>query len=103
VRGAEAPREARPTPYDPFLDALIEQMQGYPKPVLYVHGDTHIFRIGKPLMNPKTERFFENLTRLETFGWPDSGWVRVAVNPANPQLFEIHPETLRSNSPNHTA
>ena len=103
VRGAEAPKEAPPTPYDPFLDALIEQMQGYPKPVLYVHGDTHIFRIGKPLMNPKTERFFENLTRLETFGWPDSGWVRVAVNPANPQLFEIHPETLRSNSPNYGA
>jgi len=101
VRGADAPREAQPTPYDAFLDALIEQMQGYPKPVLYVHGDTHIFRIGKPLMNPKTERFFENLTRLETFGWPDSGWVRVVVNPASAQLFEIHPETLRSNSPNY--
>jgi hypothetical protein len=103
VRGAEAPKEARPTPYDPFLDALIEQMQAYPKPVLYVHGDTHIFRIGKPLMNPKTGRFFENLTRLETFGWPDSGWVRVAVNPANPQLFEIHPQTLPSNSANYAA
>lgn len=103
VRGAEAPKEARATPYDPFLDALIEQMQGYPRPVLYVHGDTHIFRIGKPLMNPKTERFFENLTRLETFGWPDSGWVRVAVNPADPQLFEIHPQTLRANSPNFGA
>lgn len=103
VRGADAPKTPEPTPYDPFLDALIEQMQAYSRPVLYVHGDTHIFRIGKPLLNPKTQRFFENLTRLETYGWPDSGWVRVAVNPANPHLFEIHPEMLRSNSANHAA
>jgi hypothetical protein len=103
VRGAEAPKEAPRTPYDPFLDALIEQMQNYPRPVLYVHGDTHIYRTGKPLMNPKTQRFFENLTRLETFGWPDSGWVRVVVDPSNPQLFEIHPEMLPSNSANHKA
>ena len=103
VRGAEAPKLPQPTPYDPFLDALIEQMQDYSRPVLYVHGDTHIYRTGKPLLNPKTQRFFENLTRLETYGWPDSGWVRVAVNPANPHLFEIQPEMLRSNSANHRA
>ncbi|MEO8022905.1 hypothetical protein [Polaromonas sp.] len=103
VRGAEAPQVPPATPYDPFLDALIEQMQNYRLPVLYVHGDTHIYRTGKPLLNPKTQRFFENLTRLETFGWPDSGWVRVAVNPTNPQLFEIHPEMPRANSANHQA
>lgn len=76
---------------------------GYAKPVLYVHGDTHIFRIGKPLLNPKTERFFENLTRLETFGWPDSAWVRVAVDPSNPHLFEIYPEIVPGNSANYAA
>ncbi|MGD9952995.1 MAG: hypothetical protein AB7S87_10495 [Burkholderiales bacterium] len=101
VRGAKAPKEPEASPYDGILDALIEEMQGYAKPVLYVHGDTHIYRTGKPLMNPKTKRFFENLTRLETFGWPDSGWVRVTVNPANPQLFEIHPEYPRGNSANY--
>jgi hypothetical protein len=101
VRGAEAPKTPAPTAYDGFLDALIAEMQGYAKPVLYVHGDTHIFRIGKPLFNPKTQRFFENLTRLETFGWPDSAWVRVTVNPSNPQLFEIHPEYPRANSANY--
>lgn len=101
VRGAAAPKAPEPSPYDGFLDALIEEMQGFDKPVLFVHGDTHIFRIGKPLMNPKTKRFFENLTRLETFGWPDSAWVRVTVNPQNPQLFEIHPEYPRANSANY--
>jgi len=101
VRGAEAPKAPEASPYDGFLDALIAEMQGYDKPVLYVHGDTHIYRTGKPLMNPKTRRFFENFTRLETFGWPDSGWVRVTVNPSNPHLFEIHPEFDRANSANY--
>jgi hypothetical protein len=101
VRGAEAPKTPAPAAYDGFLDALIAEMQGYAKPVLYVHGDTHIFRIGKPLLNPKTQRFFENLTRLETFGWPDSAWVRVTVNPSNPHLFEIHPEVTPGNSANY--
>jgi hypothetical protein len=103
VRGADAPKAPPPAPYDGFLDALIAEMQGYSKPVLYVHGDTHIFRIGKPLLNPKTQRFFENLTRIETFGWPDSAWVRVRVNPGNPHLFEIHPELVPGNSANHPA
>jgi hypothetical protein len=103
VRGADAPKAAPAAPYDAFLDALIAEMQGYAKPVLYVHGDTHIYRTGKPLLNPKTERFFENLTRLETFGWPDSGWVRVVVNPGSRELFEIHPEYAPANSPNFKA
>ncbi len=101
VRGAEAPKAPPDSPYDPFLNALIEEMHGFPKPVLYVHGDTHLFRINRPLLNPKTGRFFENFTRLETFGWPDSGWVRVAVNPASAQLFELHPEMLPANSGNY--
>lgn len=104
VRGIpEAPKDPPATPYDPFLDALIEQMQNYALPVLYVHGDTHIYRTGKPLLNPKTQRFFENFNRLETFGWPDSGWVEVVVNPANPELFEIHPHMPKANSANHRA
>ncbi|MGQ0511953.1 MAG: hypothetical protein ACT4P9_15225 [Betaproteobacteria bacterium] len=103
VRGADAPKVAAPTPYDGFLDALIAEMQGYSRPVLYVHGDTHIYRTGKPLLNPKTQRFFENLTRLETFGWPDSAWVRVVVNPSNRELFEIHPEYSPANSSNFKA
>lgn len=103
VRGADAPKAAPAAPYDAFLDALIAEMQGYAKPVLYVHGDTHIYRTGKPLRNPATQRFFENLTRLETFGWPDSAWVRVVVNPASRELFEIHPEYAPANSPNFRA
>ena len=68
------------------------------KPVAYLHGDTHIFRVDKPLFSAKTGRIFENFTRVETFGWPDSHWVRVTVDPADPQLFRFNPEIVPENS-----
>lgn len=102
VKGMSVPKDVAGSAYDSFLDALIEEMQNFNKPVLYIHGDTHIFRIGKPLNNPETNRFFENFTRLETFGSPDTNWVRVMVDPTDPELFTIHPEVLPSNSANYS-
>jgi hypothetical protein len=101
VRGAEAPAKPEESPYDGFLEPLIAEMQTFDKPVLFIHGDTHIYRTGFPLVNPKTQRFFDNFLRLETYGWPESGWVRVTVDPADPHLFTIRPEFDRENSPNH--
>jgi hypothetical protein len=51
----------------------------------------------KPLISAKTGRSFENFTRVETFGAPDSHWVRVIVNPADPQLFTFKPEIVSEN------
>ncbi len=39
-------------------------MQTFERPMLFVHGDTHIFHVNKPLLNNKTQRFFENVTPL---------------------------------------
>ena len=50
---------------------------------------------------PGFAKLVENLARLATFGWPDSALVRVAVDLASRDLFEIHPEYHRGNSPNH--
>jgi hypothetical protein len=43
---------------------------------------------------------FENFTRIETFGWPDTHWVRVTVDPANPQLFRFKAEIVPENVAN---
>lgn len=40
------------------------------------------------------------MTRLEVFGDPDTHWVRVTVDPANPALFTIEPMIVRENDPN---
>jgi len=84
--------------YADYIRVLAEELEAYRKPVAYIHGDTHIFRIDKPLYSAKSGRAFENFTRLETFGWPDTHWVRVTVDPADPQLFRFKPEIVPENA-----
>lgn len=95
--GASPPRQLPPSGFDDMLDALEGEMQNYKKPVLFIHGDTHIFHVSRPLLNKQTKRFYENFTRLEVFGDPDSHWVRVTVDPARPELFIIEPRIVAGN------
>jgi len=97
-RGQPVP--SRPLAFGDYLRALSEELETYDRPVAYLHGDTHIFRIDKPLYSRKTNRVFENFTRVETFGWPDTHWVRVTVDPADPQLFRFKPEIVSGNIAN---
>jgi hypothetical protein len=94
-RGGQLP--AGSAVYGDYIQALAEELETFDKPVVYLHGDTHLFRIDKPLYSKKTNRMFENFTRVETFGWPDTHWVRVTVDPADPQLFRFKAEIVPEN------
>jgi hypothetical protein len=50
-----------------FLTTLRNESIAFQKPVVYVHGDTHYFRVDKPLLDKDGKRL-ENFTRVETFG-----------------------------------
>jgi hypothetical protein len=54
------------------------------KPILFIHGDTHMYRVDYPFSVP--------IRRLETYGSPFVGWVRVTVDPAKPELFTFQPQ-----------
>jgi len=97
VSGTKAPKEVKPTGYDMFVGALAAEMENFGKPTLFVHGDTHLFRISKPLLSRKTKRYFQNFTRVEVFGDPDSHWVRVTIDPAKPGLFTAEPMIVGGN------
>ncbi len=102
-RSPLAPAQAVPRPplaFDDYPRALADELEIYGKPVAYLHGDTHIFRIDKPLYSAKTKRAFQNFTRVETFGSPDSHWVRITVDPADPQLFRFKAEVVPANTVN---
>ena len=60
------------------------------KPLLLVHGDTHSLTIDQPFADA-TGQPIANLMRLETYGSPFVGWVRVTVDPASPNLFSFDP------------
>ena len=95
--GVKAPKALPPSGFDDVLDAVAAEMANYEKPTLFIHGDTHIFHVSKPLVDRKNGRFVDHFTRLEVFGDPDSHWVRVIVDPDQPGLFTIRPEIIVEN------
>lgn len=98
--GSTPPKQALASPYHEIVSLLATEMEGFAKPVLLIHGDTHLFRVNNPLPSRKSGRFFQNMTRLEVFGDPDTHWVRVTIDPANPALFTIEPMIVPENDPN---
>ena len=83
---------------DPFSDgsskALVATLKkraaAFHKPVVLVHGDTHIHRLDHPWKDVPT------FTRLETFASAEATrWVRGFVDPASRQVFSFATETAR--------
>ncbi len=83
--------------YRQLLDTLRRETLAFPGQVLLIHGDTHWQRIDKPLREPINGRPITNFTRLETFGYPLLGWVKVIIDDEDPQLFrfEVHAHRAR--------
>ena len=82
-------RPGRPDGFAEFRGVLATQALRFAKPVLLVHGDTHLFRVDRPLSDPASGERVSNLTRLEVYGSPQVGWVRVKVDPDTAALFDI--------------
>ncbi len=82
--------------YAEFRAQLAARARAFPGPVLVVHGDTHRFRVDRPLSDPAANARVDNVTRVEVFGAPWNGWVRIGVDGASPQLFEIRDEPYRA-------
>ena len=97
VGRASAPPVPAGAAFGDYVTLLTEELETYDRPVAFLHGDTHLFRIDKPLYSKRTNRVFENFTRVETFGSPDMHWVRVSVDPADPGLFRFQAEIVPDN------
>ncbi len=78
--------------YKPFLAQLEDAARRLRKPVLFVHGDTHTYRVDTPFKDASGEPV-PNLTRLETYGSPFVGWVKVTVDAQRPDVFRFEPKT----------
>ena len=79
--------------YRHFMSKLVEQTEQYVGQVLFVHGDTHFFKLDKPMYSPT--KLLPNFTRLQTFGSPSLHWVRVVVEPASANVFTVHPVIVK--------
>lgn len=81
-----------------FLEQLRDRTLAFGKPVLLVHGDSHYFRIDKPMMHEGTKRdSVENFTRLEVFGATNMHALRIDVDPSSPQVFSANQLIVKAN------
>ena len=92
---------AQRTGFNDFLAALEAETLAYGKPVVLVHGDSHYFRIDKPLRGTQSGRRVEHFTRVETFGEFDNHWLHVTVDPTNPNVFVLDQRIVSANLIQH--
>lgn len=76
---------------------LARKVEEWSRPVLLIHGDSHQFHYDKPLLSEASGKLLDRLTRLEVPGSADVHWVRVLVDPSQPQLFSIEHRDVPAN------
>lgn len=87
-----AQTDGQPDGYVEFLTALRNEVIAFRRPVAYVHGDSHYYRVDKPFLDAAGRRL-ENFTRIETFGnnqqngTNDVNWIQVKVDPRSRDVF----------------
>jgi hypothetical protein len=85
--------------YDAFPDyitALANVSLGFSGQVALVHGDSHYFKIDKPLNGPQGG-VVANFTRIETFGSRNTHWVSATIDASNPNVFVFEPRIVALN------
>ena len=85
--------EHAPT-YRAYVDALIEAGAQLRKPILFVHGETHQLRIDTPFRT-RDGKVVGNPMRVEVYGSPFVGWVKVEVDISRPDVFTVEPKLVK--------
>jgi hypothetical protein len=109
-RFLEAGQGYKTSGYQGFITTLRNRTVTFGKPVVLVGGDTHTIRVDKPLttlypgvdqngvLQPATAGTrIQNFSRVEVFGSPDTHWVRVVVDPFDPNVFSFSAQTITGN------
>ena len=80
--------------YEPFYEALKQELSNFDNQVLLAVGDTHIFRVDKPLYDKN--QLVTNFTRVEVFGSKQVHWVKVNLSESD-GVFVIEQEFVEGN------
>lgn len=100
-----APPAAPVNGFVEIRSVLAEETLRFGKPVVLVNGDSHYFRIDKPLRRTAASAkdakavptSIENFTRVETFGQPNHHWLEVTVDLRDPQVFSFRQRIVAAN------
>jgi len=76
--------------YPDYVNALRNETSAFAGQVVLVHGDSHYFKMDKPLTLP-SGKVLPNFTRVETFGAASTHWVQATIDPKSRNLFLFEP------------
>lgn len=80
--------------YERFMQRLARRVSSFSGSVLLIHGDGHKYRVDQPLKRRGSAETLANFSRLETFGSPDIGWVRVVVDSVAGRVVAFQPRVM---------
>ena len=83
--------------YPDYVNALRNESLAFNGQVGLVHGDSHYFKVDKPLSGP-SGGVVANFTRVETFGARNTHWVSATIDPNDPNLFVFEPRIVAANA-----
>ena len=81
--------------FDGFRRQLARVAQRFERPILFAHGDTHHYKLDRPLHDPDSGEPIANVQRVEVWGSPFVNWLRVTVRPDADQPFTIVPSIMQ--------
>jgi len=84
--------------YPAYVDKLRALTEAFSVQVVLVHGDSHYFKVDKPLNHTSGGGVLGNFTRVETFGARNTHWVSARVDPDNTNLFVFEPRIVPENA-----
>ena len=87
--------------FDALVTALEQETLGFSGVTWLAHGDSHIFRLDKPLHSSKDGRLIESFSRIENFGDLDVHWVKITVDPDDPEVFSAQARMVPQNVITH--
>ena len=81
-----------------YVDKLRSLTEAFQGQVALVHGDSHYFKMDKPINHSSGGGVLTNFTRVETFGARNTHWVLARIDPDDPNLFDFQPRIVPENT-----
>src|SRR5262249_30895497 len=82
--------------FDQIVPALRADTIAFNGQVALIHGDSHYFKLDKPLNSP-SGKVLANFTRVETLGATNNHWVKATIDPNDPNVFSFEPQIVAAN------
>ena len=89
---------------------LFQQSTAFDGQVILVNGDSHQFKMDKPLTDYATTNaaglaggnVVQNFTRVTTFGEAQNHWVSATIDPTSADIVTFHQHIVPANVPSYT-